>query len=92
MLRGPGIVVRLDEESLDACLDILPNVAGLREGVAVGYCEGDVELLAQCPAEALALIVRQSSHGLRPTDSRIYVLPTPVGPISSRLLLSIFTW
>lgn len=49
MLGGFKVVVGLDEEALDAGLDVLADVAGLGKGVAVADGEGDVDLLAQGP-------------------------------------------
>lgn len=49
------VVVRLDQEPLDTALNVLTNVAGLREGVAVAYSGWDVELLAQGPGVPLSI-------------------------------------
>ncbi len=89
MLRRLDIIVRLDQEPLDTCLDVLADVARLCEGIAVAYCKGYIELLAQSPGGFVRL--RDSYLGDLGTYSSIYVFPTPVGPSNSRLLLSIFT-
>ena len=47
LLGGLDVVVGLDQEPLDARLDVLADVAGLREGVAVAYRKGNVDRLAQ---------------------------------------------
>lgn len=44
---GFGVIVCFDKEALDACLDVLADVAGLGEGVAVADGEGNVEFLAE---------------------------------------------
>lgn len=55
VLGRSRVVARFDQESLDTALDVLAYVTGLREGVAVAYCERDVELLAQGPAAPLSI-------------------------------------
>jgi len=40
------VVVGIDEETLDACFDILSYVSSLCKRIAVAYCEGNVKLLA----------------------------------------------
>lgn len=95
MFCGLDVVVCLDQEALDAGLDVLADVAGLCEGVAVADGAGDVELLAEGPGEnsrsVLWLLAKLAKLKQVVSHSRIYVLPTPVGPKSSRLLLSILT-
>ena len=46
------VVVGFDQEALDAGLDVLADVAGLCEGVAVADGERDVELLAEGSGES----------------------------------------
>lgn len=55
VLGSSRVVARFDQESLDAALDVLAYVTGLRERVAVGNCEWDVELLAQGPRAPLSI-------------------------------------
>lgn len=55
VLGRSRVVARLDQESLDTALDVLAYVAGLRERVAVAYCERNVELLAQGPRAPLSI-------------------------------------
>lgn len=49
ILCSLGVVVGFYEKSLNASLDVLPDVAGLREAVAVAYGKRNVQLLAECP-------------------------------------------
>ena len=41
-----SVVVGLDQESFDAAFDVLADVAGLCERIAVAYREGNINLLA----------------------------------------------
>lgn len=42
-----GVIVCFDEESFDTAFDVLAYVAGLCERIAIAYCKGNVEFLAQ---------------------------------------------
>lgn len=53
VLTGFDVVVGFYEQALDACLDVLADVAGLGERVAVADGKGDVELLAEGSVERL---------------------------------------
>lgn len=64
----------------------MPDVTGLGEGVAVADRKGNVDLLAQGSTKSASELVTPHL-----THSKIYVFPTPVGPIRSMLLLSILT-
>ena len=47
MFRCLDVVIGFDEQTLEACFDILSDIAGLRKGITVAYGKGDVELLTQ---------------------------------------------
>lgn len=85
------IIVGLDQQTFNARLDVLANVASLGERVAVGYGERYIESFAQGPMGKLSGKHAGEEGPEVRTHSRMYVFPQPVGPNNNKFDLSILT-